>query len=131
VTRTSVIASWLLTLQTLAAHVSYGQRLRGEPLRWQQLVTFPRASSEDILGRNGLRPAAMRFGNPSDHRWEGVAVGVAALGVGMSIVGHQVCTNSRESVSESCAGTTVTFGLLGAVVGAVVGGIIGGGIPKQ
>jgi hypothetical protein len=51
---------------------------------------------------------------------KGAILGAAILGTAAALIGSQLC-------EESCTGTTIGFGLVGATVGAVVGAFLGGG----
>lgn len=66
-----------------------------------------------------------------DYTWEGVAVGAAILGTLGFIGGYGLCHDLRESSTDSCTRTTISFGIMGTGIGAVLGGFIGSTIPKN
>lgn len=56
----------------------------------------------------------------------GALIGALVLGTAMAVVGSQSC-----EANESCTGTTIGFGLIGATIGAVVGGILADRLPDD
>ena len=55
----------------------------------------------------------------SEHSRNGIFLGAIAGGVGLALLGSQLCQRG-----ESCTRTVIGFALIGATIGAVVGGII-------
>jgi hypothetical protein len=72
---------------------------------------------------------ARLFGNPRDHRWEGLAIGAGVVGILGIVLADGLCT--PDSGTDSCTGPVILTGLVGAVMGGVVGGLIGSTIPKD
>jgi hypothetical protein len=69
------------------------------------------------------------FPKAPDYRWEGLAIGVALLGLSAAYLGSRLCGLS-DTGNTHCFRTTVGLGLLGAFGGGIIGGVIGGMIPK-
>jgi hypothetical protein len=61
-----------------------------------------------------------------DHRWEGLALGAAVMGLTGALLLRGACEEN-----ESCTGPTIGGFMMGALVGGVVGGLVGGTIPKR
>lgn len=117
----------------------WGQRLVEEPVSVQHLLPSqrdawlvglvnPRDVRTSYPSNEPLSLAA--FGDPSDHRWEGVAIGGGAFGLTAALLRASWCNQDNSAATENCVGTSVLWGLMGATVGTVVGGFIGSAIPK-
>ena len=65
-----------------------------------------------------------------DHRYEGLAIGAVAGGVGGLLLSWAICGQSDE-VGKSCTGTVILGTLGGAALGGLAGLLIGGFFPKE
>jgi hypothetical protein len=115
-------AALLLSLVVVIPLPAQGPRLRTFP-------AFHRAAEKAVPPTGSMTPSLSDATRTRDHRWEGLAVGAALVGVSMGVVGHDLCKS--DSQNRSCFGTTVGFTLLGATVGGVVGGFLGRMFPKH
>jgi hypothetical protein len=65
-----------------------------------------------------------------DHRYEGLAIGAVAGGVGGLLLSWALCGQSDE-VGKSCTGSVIAGTLGGAALGGLAGLLIGGMFPKE
>lgn len=73
---------------------------------------------------------SQRSAKAPDHRYQGLAIGAVAGGVGGVLLGLAVCGQS-EDPDTSTTGCTIGAGLGGAMLGGFVGLLIGGLFPKE
>jgi uncharacterized membrane protein YfcA len=107
-----------LVLVTAAGPVS-GQRLATAYPRWE-----PKLESRTPA------PAARLFPPAPDHRWEGLVVGGAFVGLLGASLGHGFCGYDDSGPRSNCLWPTLEGFLIGATVGGVTGGLLGTLIPK-
>jgi len=99
------------------------------PLAGQRLATaYPRW--EPTLESRTPAPAARLFPPAADHRWEGLVVGGAFVGLLGATLGNALCGSDDTGGRPSCLWPTVEGFLIGATVGGVTGGLLGTLIPK-
>jgi hypothetical protein len=65
-----------------------------------------------------------------DYRYEGLAIGAVAGGVGGLLLSAVICGQS-DDVGKSCTGTVILGTLGGASLGGLAGLLIGGFFPKD
>lgn len=75
-------------------------------------------------GSGGLYRVGNLQSSAPNRQVRGALIGAVVLGTAMAVVGSQQC-----EANESCTGTTIGFGLIGATVGAVIGGILADLLP--
>jgi hypothetical protein len=71
----------------------------------------------------------LAFGNPKDHRWEGLLVGAVTLGLLSGVTVVYWCNHA--DTHYSCVYPTIAATVGGATLGAVIGGFIGTAMPKH
>ena len=78
------------------------------------------------------RPAAVVFGHPDDHRWEGALVGGAFVGLLGAALFAGICggADSGGNASQCLAQGFLGF-LAGGAVGGLLGGLLGAAMPKD
>ena len=86
---------------------------------WQRPAVDSQASRLRELSAESRAP---------DYRWEGMAVGAGAGALAFGLLGAALCSQSEST--DSCTGTVIGVGLVGAFAGGITGGLIGGAIPK-
>ena len=112
----------LLVAIALAAAASVplaGQRLANAYPRWEPELTS-RAPAK----------AAGLFGKAPDHRWEGLVVGAAFVGLLGASLGDGFCGYDGIGARPNCVWPTIKGFLFGATLGGVTGGLLGSLIPK-
>jgi len=66
---------------------------------------------------------------PSDHRFVGLAIGGAVLGLAGGLLLHWACNNYSPDADESCLGETLAGASVGGALGGFLGYLVGLGIP--
>jgi hypothetical protein len=89
----------------------------------------PYATFSSSPGFPTVESPTVAFGDPRDHRWEGLLIGAAIGAVGAGVFANGFCNNS--DTSASCFVPTLISALIGALVLGVTGGFTGGVIPKN
>ena len=67
---------------------------------------------------------------PATHWKEGAMLGGALGAIGGAVLVHRLCGLARES-TETCAGSTVLGGVIGAALLAIPGALIGAQVSRQ
>jgi len=99
------------------------------PLAGQRLATsYP--SWEPSLESRAPVPASGLFPKAPDHRWEGLVVGGAFVGILGAALGGGFCGYDDSGARANCVWPTIKGFLFGATVGGVTGGLLGSLIPK-
>jgi len=100
-----------------------------DPLAGQRLTTGY-ARWEPKLESSAPAPAAHPFPEAPDHRWEGLVVGGAFVGLLGAAIGSGFCGYDDRQAGRSCVWPTLKGFLIGATVGGVTGGLLGSLLPK-
>jgi hypothetical protein len=99
------------------------------PLPGQRLATpYPRW--EPNLESRAPAPADGLFPKAPDHRWEGLVVGAAFVGLLGASLGGGFCGYDGIGARPNCVWPTIKGFLFGATLGGVTGGLLGSLIPK-
>ncbi len=107
----------------VAVGSAHGQRLA--PSRF---ATVPQPFAESAAQP---RAAAVAFGHPDDHRWEGALVGGIGLGLFASWFAVGWCAYEDSSPGWNCMAGGFLGLIVGGAIGAGVGGLVGGLFPKE
>ncbi len=110
----------LLALLTLALGGAWVQAAEAQEVdrRFSKAATGTLSESNKRELGPEISMLPERKGSPE----RGALLGALVGGVGLAIIGSQLCESG-----ESCTGSVITFGLIGATVGAVAGAFIGAG----
>ena len=120
----------VIMLVVVPLSVGYSQRLT-PAFFFPRTSPSPASTSSPSGSGNLALQSGAAWGNPKDHRWEGVAFGGVLGALGMAVAAQVLCAHANESSGQSCFGTTIGFAALGGTVGVVLGGFIGSAIPKH
>jgi hypothetical protein len=100
------------------------------PLTGQRLaVAYPHWDPE--LQSDAPAPFTSLSPKATDHRWEGLLIGGAAVGLLGAIMGNAFCGSDDSAARPNCLWPTIEGFAIGATVGGVTGGLLGSLIPKK